>query len=41
LATLTDTLAWWKTLPAERQAKLRAGLSAEKELELLKLFRKA
>lgn len=37
LTTLTDTLAWWKTLPAERQAKLRAGLAAEKELAALKL----
>jgi 2'-hydroxyisoflavone reductase len=30
-----DTLAWFNTLPAERQAKLRAGLTAEREAELL------
>lgn len=33
--TALDTLAWWKTLPAERQATLRAGLSPEKEREIL------
>lgn len=33
--TAADTLAWFKTLPAERQAKLRAGLSPEREAELL------
>jgi 2'-hydroxyisoflavone reductase len=38
LATTTaDTLAWWQTLPAERQAKVRAGLSAEQEAAALKL----
>jgi 2'-hydroxyisoflavone reductase len=35
--TLSDTLAWWQTLPAERQAKVRAGLSAEQEAAALKL----
>jgi 2'-hydroxyisoflavone reductase len=30
-----DTLEWFHTLPAERQAKLKAGLSAEREAELL------
>jgi 2'-hydroxyisoflavone reductase len=34
-ATAKDTLAWWKTLPPERQAKQRAGLSAEREQEVL------
>ena len=41
LTTLTDTLAWWNTLPPERQAKMRAGITAEKELEMLKLAHKA
>lgn len=35
--TARDTIAWWKTLPAERTATLRAGLSPEKEAELLAL----
>jgi 2'-hydroxyisoflavone reductase len=35
--TARDTIAWWKTLPADRTANLRAGLSAEKEAELLAL----
>jgi 2'-hydroxyisoflavone reductase len=30
-----DTLAWWKTLPTERQAKLRAGIAPEREAEVL------
>jgi 2'-hydroxyisoflavone reductase len=33
--TARDTLAWWKTLPAERQAKVRAGISPEREKEVL------
>ncbi|HEY2027721.1 MAG TPA: NAD-dependent epimerase/dehydratase family protein [Myxococcales bacterium] len=33
--TARETLAWWKTLPEERQAKHRAGLSAEREKEVL------
>jgi 2'-hydroxyisoflavone reductase len=33
--TARDTLAWWKTLPEERRAKMRAGLSAEREKEVL------
>lgn len=33
--TARDTLAWFETQPAERRAKLRAGLSAEREAELL------
>ncbi len=36
--TARDTIAWWKTLPADRQEKLRAGLSAQKEKELLDLW---
>ena len=33
--TARDTLAWFKTLPAERQAKLQAGISSEREREVL------
>ena len=33
--TARDTLAWFKTLPPERQAKLRAGLTPEREREVL------
>ena len=33
--TVHDTLAWFKTLPAGRQAKLRAGLDAQKEADTL------
>ena len=36
-ATIADTLAWWQTLPPERQAKVRAGLTAEQESAALKL----
>ena len=35
--TARDTIAWWKTLPEDRTAELRAGLSREKEAELLAL----
>jgi 2'-hydroxyisoflavone reductase len=33
--TARDSLAWFKTLPLERQAKLRAGLLPEREREVL------
>ena len=33
--TVRDTLAWFKSQPAERQAKLRAGLTPEREKEVL------
>lgn len=33
--TSEDTLAWFKTLPAERQANMVAGMKAERERELL------
>jgi 2'-hydroxyisoflavone reductase len=33
--TAADTLAWFRQQPAERQAKLRAGLPAAREAELL------
>ena len=34
-ATAADTLAWFRQQPPERQAKLRAGLSPERESQLL------
>jgi 2'-hydroxyisoflavone reductase len=37
--TAADTLAWFRTLPSERQAKLRAGLTPEREAELLAKLR--
>ena len=33
--TAAETMAWFRTLPAERQGKLRAGLTSEREAELL------
>ena len=33
--TARDTLRWWKTLPADRTAKLRAGLDPGQEARLL------
>ena len=38
--TASDTLAWWKEQPAERQAKPRAGIGAAREGELLSLWKK-
>jgi 2'-hydroxyisoflavone reductase len=37
--TVRDTLAWFDTLPPERQAALRAGLSAAREREVLDAWR--
>jgi 2'-hydroxyisoflavone reductase len=37
--TAADTLAWFRTLPSERQTKLRAGVTAEREAELLAKLR--
>ena len=34
-STAKDTLAWYKTLPEDRRGKLGAGISADKEKELL------
>jgi 2'-hydroxyisoflavone reductase len=34
--TVRDTLAWFKSLPPERQAKLQAGLDPAKEAETLR-----
>ena len=36
--TVTDLMAWFRSLPADRQATLRAGITREKEAELLKLW---
>jgi 2'-hydroxyisoflavone reductase len=33
--TARDVLDWWRTLPEDRQSELRAGLSREKEKQLL------
>jgi 2'-hydroxyisoflavone reductase len=41
LATAKDTLDWWKTLPAERRAKLRAGLTPEREAAVLAAWHEA
>lgn len=38
--TVADLLAWFHGLPAERQAKPRAGIPREQEAELLALWRK-
>ena len=37
--TVKDTLAWWRSQPKERQEKLKSGISAEREAEVLKAFR--
>jgi len=34
-ATAVDTLRWWKSLPADRQAKLRSGIAPEREQQVL------
>ncbi len=36
--TARDTIAWWKTLPAERTETTRAGITMEREAELLELW---
>jgi len=33
--TARDTLAWWKTLPPDRQKELRAGIKPEREQQVL------
>jgi 2'-hydroxyisoflavone reductase len=38
--TARDTLAWFKSLPQDRQAKLRAGLIFEREAEVLTAWKK-
>ena len=37
--TVADLLQWFRALPADRQAKLRAGITREKEAELLALWK--
>jgi 2'-hydroxyisoflavone reductase len=37
--TAADTLAWWRTLPEERRAKPKAGLSPEREREVLSAWK--
>jgi len=39
--TTRDTLAWFQSLPAERQAKLHAGLDPQKETETLHAWHQA
>jgi 2'-hydroxyisoflavone reductase len=38
-STASDTLTWWQTQPRGRQEKLRAGLTPEREREVLKAWR--
>src|SRR2546423_10568723 len=38
--TARDTLAWFKSLPQDRQSKLRAGLTPEREAEVLATWQK-
>jgi nucleoside-diphosphate-sugar epimerase len=38
--TARDTLAWFKSLPQERQSKLHAGITAEREAEVLAAWNK-
>jgi 2'-hydroxyisoflavone reductase len=40
-ATAKDTLDWWKTLPKERTAQLKAGLSSERETAVLAAWHEA
>lgn len=37
--TARDTLAWWKALPEDRRAKLRAGLARDREKAVLAAWR--
>jgi 2'-hydroxyisoflavone reductase len=38
--TARDTLAWFKALPQDRQARMKAGLTAERESEVLAAWKK-
>src|SRR6202011_5709732 len=38
--TARDTLAWFKSLPQDRQSKMRAGLTADRESEVLTTWKK-
>jgi 2'-hydroxyisoflavone reductase len=35
-ATVNDTLAWFQSLPADRQAKPRAGIDPQREADTLR-----
>lgn len=39
--TCKDTLVWWKAQPAERRAKMHAGLTAEREAAVLAAWHEA
>ena len=39
--TARDTLAWWNGLPAERRARLRAGISRDREKQVLAAWKAA
>jgi 2'-hydroxyisoflavone reductase len=39
--TARDTLAWFKSLPQDRQSKLRAGLTPEREAEVLAAWKRS
>jgi 2'-hydroxyisoflavone reductase len=39
--TARDTLGWFQSLPQDRQSKMRAGLTPEREAEVLAAWRKA
>jgi len=38
--TMKDTLAWWRSLPEERRAKPKAGMTRAREAEVLAAFKK-
>jgi len=38
--TAPDTLAWFKSLPQDRQSKMHAGLTNEREAEVLAAWKK-
>ena len=37
--TIRDTIAWFRTLPEDRQANLKSGLDPEKEAEVLQAWK--
>jgi len=38
--TLRDLMTWWDTLPSERTEKIRAGIEAEREAEVIAAWKK-
>jgi len=38
--TIRDLLAWWNTLPEDRTARMKAGMTAEQEADLIALWKK-